>query len=235
MKKSFDDTFLAHAYSVFKNLPLDSVSDVMRRYAMSERVKITYPETPKWNDSRHFLDNLHAFSNEIKFEILEELSDFGLGMNAKRREFKKILYSDYGNFKKHGRTSMYSAEIEKTFHWLEEYPNSLTQYHKSVAMFAHYHDSRDTLDNIRLCIEIFMKEILQSNADWNILVKELEEKVIKDITPEFKNVFFVLLNKYITFQNKDVKHNSNVRKEEVEFVFEISLTFLRVIARIHSK
>jgi hypothetical protein len=237
MPSEFSDTFLAHAFSIVKKKR--SYSDLVKvqvKHAVTMRLDLPNVKTASLQGQADFLENLSKFPDDVKFKILDELTE-GLAciLDEEVENFRKALHADYRHLKVNGRAIEFSNSIEKTRHWLERYPKALTQYEKCVEMFEIYGDSRDIVDNTRLCLEIFMKEVLGSEKQWDDLVPEFRKNLKGEITPQFTTMFFHLLNLYKVYQNENAKHNSRVEDNEVSFVFDLSLAFLRIFAQIHSK
>jgi len=54
-------------------------------------------------------------------------------------------------------------------------------------------------------------------------------------SPELTNMFQKLLDYYSKYQNSYVKHNDDVIEEEIEFIFEITASFMKHLVRLNSR
>ena len=54
----------------------------------------------------------------------------------------------------------------------------------------------------------------------------------RGVTPQFRNMFEKLLDYYSKWQNDHVKHDDALREEEIEFVFELTASFMKHIVRV---
>ena len=70
--------------------------------------------------------------------------------------------------------------IIKTEHWLEDYQEAYKLYRLALEQYEEQGDSRNILDNMRLSLELFLKEILGNNKSlenqYQYLGGVLEEK-----------------------------------------------------------
>jgi hypothetical protein len=123
--------------------------------------------------------------------------------------------------------------IEETRHWLAAYPEVLALYNGALEKFEHGGFDRNLLDDLRLALEKRLQFGLQNG-------KSLENQVpligayIKQRggSKELANMFVKLVDYYATYQNTYVKHDDAVIEEEIEFVFEITSSFMKHLIRL---
>lgn len=124
--------------------------------------------------------------------------------------------------------------IDETKHWLNDYPDSLKQYQSALDKFKGNIFERNLLDDLRLSLELLMKGILENEKSLENQLSDLG-KFIQDRggSKELGNMFQKLIEYFSKYQNSYVKHNDNVIEEEIEFVFEITSSFMKHFIRIN--
>ena len=87
---------------------------------------------------------------------------------------------------------------------------------------------RNVLDDMRLALELFLKEILNNQKSLENQLSEIGNfQKGKGKSQEFINMFKQLLDYYAKYQNKYVKHDDAVKPEEIDFVIELTTLFMR--------
>ena len=71
------------------------------------------------------------------------------------------------------------------------------------------------MDDLRSNLEIFLKDYINNKKS---LENQKEELLLymknKDVSPEIRNMFWALLDRYSKYQNEYVKHDDNVKEQE---------------------
>lgn len=212
-----------------------------RQYAIKYDVNLPHTRYPSGvlNKRTILYDNLMAFSAEQQYLIIKELCEhesFGVRKDAKREELKVRLANRYHHF----AGSQTGAEINEiliseTRHWLEAYPRVLEAYNSALQKYDGRIFHRNLLDDLRLALELLLKEIFDNSkplekqiADVGVFIKE------GGGSKEFSNMFQKLVDYFTHYQNSYVKHNSAVIEHEIEFVFEITSSFMKHLVRLSS-
>ena len=106
----------------------------------------------------------------------------------------------------------------------------------AVAQLGQETFDRNCLDNARLALEVLLKEILENDKSIEGQ-QELIGRFIKENggSKYFTNMFRTLLDYYSKYQNNLVKHKDEVVELEVEFIIELTATFMKTLARLHAK
>ena len=95
---------------------------------------------------------------------------------------------------------------------------------------------RNLLDDLRLSLELLLKSIF-ANA------KSLENQIAnlgtfiqdKGGSKELGNMFQKLVEYFSKYQNSYVKHDDNVVEEEIEFILELTSSFMKHLVRINNR
>lgn len=112
---------------------------------------------------------------------------------------------------------------------LEETSGSMKLYDDAVT-FLYGIDNRAALDNLRLCIEQLMKDILGNSKP---LEKQKDDfgKYLKKkgLSNEIRTQAINTLDSFIRYQNNNVKHNFKEEYLEMDFVFSIGESLIKVL------
>ena len=204
-------------------------------------VTVPYPETLQdaGNKRNAIIESLKRFSGQQQFIIIDELSthsSFAVGAPSRdeRTKLRHDLHTKHGAFK----TETLSKELDlplvaETRHWLENYPAALGLFDQAKAKYDLGGMGRNVLDDLRLALEKLLHAVLGNDKSLEhqmpLLGKLLKEK---GASKELANMLEKLLRYYCDFQNDHVKHDDDVKEEEIEIVFEMSAAFMKHIVRV---
>lgn len=115
-------------------------------------------------------------------------------------------------------------------------PEALSLYGQALEKYDHGAFSRNLLDDLRLALEKLLSAILANE-------KSLENQVAlvgsyiknKGGSPECTNMFVKLLDYYAKYHNSYVKHDDAVVEEEIEFIIEITSSFMKHLVRLGTR
>lgn len=215
------------------------IANYCSSYAVDFDVNIPYGSYP-FNDAPNkrtaLKKNLENFSPNQQFKIIKELCELeDFKGNSKVKDLKLKLYTRYGHLNTES-DNVNEILIDETKHWLQDYPQALKEYQAALDKFKNNIFERNLIDDLRLSLELLLKDILAND-------KSLENQLAglggfiqnKGGSKELGNMFQKLVEYYSKYQNTYIKHNDNVIEEEVEFIFEITSSFMKHFIRIHEK
>lgn len=133
--------------------------------------------------------------------------------------------------------SSYSKEINflliaQAKNFLSRYPSAFTLYEQALEKFERKLYERNILDDLRLSLEILLKEILKNNKSLENQLESLGKlQKQKGASKEITNVLQKVLNYFADYQNNYVKHNDNVNPDEIEFMINLTSTLMRFIMK----
>lgn len=123
--------------------------------------------------------------------------------------------------------------VSETFYWINNFPTVKKRFEIAVNYYKSNSDLRDAVDNLRLALEILLKEILNNQKSLENQLQPIgiyQEKL--GIGIEIRNMFQKTLDCYIKFQNDKVKHNDKINNlHEVEFIFGLTMLFIRILIK----
>jgi hypothetical protein len=233
--------FITHAADVLGDTSSGlSGSEIVRYfsgYALDFNIDIPYATYPldAPNKRTALRANLLAFSAKQQYKIIKELCELDrFKGNQNVRDLKIKLLSRYSQFAEMDvAAEINETLIEETRHWLEGYPESLKLFQDAITKFENKLFTRNILDDLRLSLELLLKIILNNNKSLENQIEGLG-KHLKDkgCSKELRNMFLKLIDYYCQYQNSYVKHDDAVIEEEIEFIFEITSSFMKHIVRM---
>lgn len=237
-------TFINHASEVLgatgPGLSGSKIADHLSAYAIDFNVNIPYPEYPfpaeLPNKRTALRENLKVFSPQQQFKIIKELCELDhFKENTDAKDLKIKLVSRYGNLNAgNNGNEVNEALIEETKHWLQNYPDSLKLYQDALAKFDNQIFQRNLLDDLRLSLEILLKNILGNNKSLENQLGDIGAFIqAKNGSKELNNMFVKLIDYYSKYNNTYVKHDDAVIENEIEFIFEMTSSFMKFLARLH--
>lgn len=193
----------------------------------------SYPFTDLPNKRTALRENLMAFNPEQQFRIIKELCELDqFSENKTAKDLKIKLISRYGHLG-NSDTEINEPLIEETKNWLADHPDSLKLYEEALAKFNGNIFQRNTLDDLRLSLEVLLKSILENEKSLDNQLPEVGKYVSKNAgSKELVNMFVKLLDYFSKYQNTYVKHNDAVIETEIEFIFEMTSSFMKFLIRI---
>jgi len=210
-------------------------------YAVEYNVDIPHPTYPfgMRNKRTALYENLMAFSPQQQYRIIRELCDhpsLPLEPSRERRELKIRLVTRYAHLApKDGTSEINETLIEETRHWLGDYPDVLSLYNDALEKYEHGIFHRNLLDDLRLSLERLLRAVLRNNKSLENQIKFIGIYVKEGGgSTEFVNMFLKLIDYYATYHNTYVKHDDAVIEEEIEFIFEITSSFMKHLIRLEN-
>lgn len=240
-RDSIPSPFVSYAANILGDilhgLTASEIGQNCTDYAVDFNVDIphlSYPfEAP--NKRTALRENLLAFSAQQQYKIIKELCELEkFRDNQKVKDLKIKLISRYSHLsEKSEESEINESLIEETRHWLQDYPDSLRLYHEALSKFQNGVFTRNLLDDLRLALELLLKGIFKNDKSLENQIAILGDHLkTKSGSKELTNMFVKLVDYYCKYQNSYVKHDDAVIEEEIEFIFEITSSFMKHIVRL---
>lgn len=121
--------------------------------------------------------------------------------------------------------------------WIKDFSKAKKRFVRAVELFREGKDYRDSIDNLRLTLELLLKELLGNEKSLEKQIEDIGKYLAKHrIGKEIRNMFQKILNYYVKFQNERVKHDDDLNSiNDVEFVFSLSMIFIRVLIKSNNE
>lgn len=194
-----------------------------------------YPfDSPNKRTALH--DNLAVFAPKQQYQIIRELCDRldPDGVNAPVAKLKSKLLAEYTKFAEQDQeTDMHRTLLVETGHWLSNHPRVRKLFDDALQKHDGGTFRRNTLDDLRLALELLLRELFVNE-------KSLENQIAsvglfvkhKGGSKELANMFQKLVDYYAGYQNTYVKHEDAVIAAEIEFIFELTASFMKHFLRL---
>ena len=122
--------------------------------------------------------------------------------------------------------------FEEVEELLENYPGVKEIYINGLQKYEQNIFERNTLDDMRLSLELLVKKLLRNDKSLENNINEicnfLKEKHIAN---ELRNTFRTLVDYYTKYQNNHVKHDEKVNSLEIEFIMEQTSIMMKFLIR----
>jgi len=238
MKKPINNVFLTYASDILAETQSGLTSTEIGKYfsakSLDHNVEIPHYKPPfveVANKRTAFLENLQKFNSDQQFEIIKELSD-RLSHLEPVKDLKTKLYSMYPDYIPSGEEILKSELVIETKHWLEPFKKSYELYNSSLGKFDKKIYQRNLIDDLRLSLELLLKELLKNEKPLEKQIADVGAyQKAKGISTETTNMFNTLLDYYSKYQNIYVKHDDNVNEKEIEFIVDLTSTFMKFITK----
>lgn len=238
-------TFLSKAADVLADtnsgLSGSQIVRAMNAYGDQWGVRVPHPSYPfeAGNKRTALLDSLKAFSPSQQFQIVEELCDhhfFPIAAPSKdeRRKLKAELFTRFGEYRSNKEVRELDVPlIDETRHWLHGHSKSLALLEQAKLKYDAKVFQRSLIDDLRLGLELLLKSVLGNTKSLENQIPLIGAKLKeRSVSPQFINMFQKLLDYYCKYQNDYVKHDDNLPEEEIEFIFELTASFMKQVARV---
>jgi len=122
------------------------------------------------------------------------------------------------------------TNINETTELLKKFPKPYELYCEATRKVNDRSMYRNSLDDLRLAIELLLKKILNNNKSLENQKSELG-KFLKDkkITIEIRSTFITILDYYTKCHNHNVKHDNTVEETDIKLMFNLSTEFIRYL------
>lgn len=208
-------------------------------YAVEHNVKIPHQMYPfeAGNKRTALRENLQAFPPHLQFELIRTLCEHAQVVERSpgaSRKLKIQLITRYGHLARDPVSADVSQElVDETRHWLDSFPEAAVLYDKALGKYRAGELERNVLDDLRLALEILLRGVLDNAKSLENQIGLLGNYVTgKWGSPEFCNMFVKLVDYFIKYQNRYVKHNDDVIKDEVDFIIEITSSFMKHVVKL---
>ena len=229
-------SFLTHASDILADTAKGLSGTQLVKFFVSKSVdygvEIPHSKAPLTdvpNKRAAFLENLERFSPNQQFEIINELAEHkDFIENEDAIKLRQKLHSQYSLFGNSGIAE--SDLVKQTEHWLQQYPDPYKLYMSGIEKYKAKIYERNLLDDFRLSLELLLKSILGNNKSLENQIADLATfQKARGMSTEVTNMFNKLVDYYSKYQNTYVKHNDNVNHKEIDFVIDLTSSFMKYL------
>lgn len=240
------NTFLSKASDVLgdtsKGLSGSNIVKAFTSYGYDYELDIPHSSYPfkAGNKSTALLANLRVFNPEQQYKIIRELCEhpnLSQPITDEITNLKIQLIARYGSFFGNSSdTTLNQPLVEETKSFLSDFPNSEGVYLSALSKFNNGVFERNLVDDLRLSLELLLKAIFSNEKSLENQISEIGRFInSKGGSKHFSNMFSKLVDYYTKYQNVFVKHNDAVIEEEIEFLFEMTSSFIKHLIKLQHK
>jgi hypothetical protein len=238
--------FLTHASDILgdtdQGLSGNNIVRAFVSYAFDLNVTIPHASYPfdAPNKRTALLENLRSFEAKDQYRIIKELCEhpkLPQPVSDSINNLKIQLIARYGSqFGVISSETLNVTLVDEAKHWLASFPDSLRLYESSLMKFSNGVFERNLLDDLRLSMEVLLKEIFRNGKSLENQISDIGTFISNNGgSKQFTNMFRTLVDYYSKYQNTFVKHNDAVVEEEVEFIFEMTSSFMKHLVKMSIK
>lgn len=141
-------------------------------------------------------------------------------------EIKSVLDSYY---KSSNKTKSLKA-LTKVKETISGHDKSVRLFEDSIKNISANGSNRATLDNVRLALERYLQEVLGNSNTLEHQEKHLKEFLKeKNATEDVRTGITTLLHNFYRYQNDHVKHDYDVKDEDVDYYINVANTIFQQI------
>ena len=117
--------------------------------------------------------------------------------------------------------------INETKNILHKHPKAEKLFNTALDKYSQGIYERNLLDDMRLALELFLKSVLSNNKsleNQKSAIGKFQKE--KNASPELSNIFIKLVDCYAQYHNSNIKHNDNVKKNEIGFLINLTSSLI---------
>ncbi|MER2226338.1 MAG: hypothetical protein ABS916_04710 [Carnobacterium sp.] len=184
------------------------IDDFSERYAFDNLALDSPLEIPKTRE------RLKLFTISQIFNFLKELNDIK----------PESYFNIYSRIIELYPEELSKNNIKQVFKRFENYPNVIKAWEQANFLLETKH-FREAVDNSRLAIELFFKELFKNKKSLENQKNEIGD-FLKKQPKEFRDLTISHIRSYEVLQNSQFKHNSPSGIEEIEVRYILNTTYL---------
>lgn len=185
----------------------------------------------------YFFDILMGYPEDVRQHVYEVfLSKLEGTYPMQVKEIRDILGGGIVDIRKEFfKRAIVAKEIDEemlisTLNGLEAHPEANKLYMQALSAYRTGKDVRHILDDIRLSLEYYLRDILQNGKTLEnqlpLITAHLKEK---GVSIEIINLFRQLLDYLNKYQNENVKHWDEVKPSEVDLIINLTNSAYRFL------
>jgi len=118
-----------------------------------------------------------------------------------------------------------------TYSQLSVCPAAQTVYKSGITKYAEKKFDRNVLDDMRLSLELLVKQILGNGKSLENQTSELGSK-LSGYHTEIRNLVIKTVDYLCKYQNHYVKHNDAVNPEEIDYIIEQTSATINFLIKV---
>lgn len=240
MNTKIDNAFLTIACEWFGNgLSGTKIIRFCNEYSFKHDIKLAYEsmdlQVTKGKNKRAVLfENIKRFDGKHQFEMLIELCKMPeFNGNPDTLEIQSKLIERYSEFAPDPTALLDIKIITEAKHLLNDYPHIKKHYESALIKYQTMIFDRNLVDDLRFAFEQLLKEMLGNDRPLERQQDDLRRFLqANGISDSLISMYNKLREYYCNYQNIHAKHNDLTKKEEFEFIIELTSIMMKLILRV---
>lgn len=246
MSTNIDDAFLTCVCEWFgdtnNGLTGAQIIKFCSEYSFKYGIPLAYESmdmqvTKGKNKRTVFLENIKRFNGKQQFEMILALCLLDEFQGLERTsEIHSRLIQRYSSFAPDPSELLNIPIVTETKQLLDDYPQIKKHYESALIKYQTQIFGRNLVDDLRFAFEQLLKEKLNNDRP---LEKQQDDlcRFLKagGISDSLISMYNKLREYYCEYQNINAKHNDLTKKEEFEFIIELTSIMMKLILRVSGK
>ncbi|MBP6977466.1 MAG: hypothetical protein PHD61_06455 [Bacteroidales bacterium] len=128
------------------------------------------------------------------------------------------------------RPNINSDLLKQNLVELKEFPEAAKLFQSAMDKLNKSRFERNLLDDLRLSLEVLLKSVLNNNKNLENQLDSIGEYLKQSGTSkEVVNMFRTLTDYFGKYQNSYIKHNDNIKEQEVDLLVNLTSAFINFI------
>ncbi|MDD2229024.1 MAG: hypothetical protein PHY48_06400 [Candidatus Cloacimonetes bacterium] len=243
MNSKIDNAFLTIACDWFgdtdNGLKGAQIIRFCSEYSFKHGIQLAYESmdlrvTKGKNKRTVLLENIKRFDGKKQFEMILALCRLDEFRDKERTlEIQTRLIERYSEYAPDPSELLDISIITETKHLLDDYPEVKKHYESALIKYQAQIFERNLIDDMRFSFELLLKDILSNDRplekQQDDLCKFLQTNGISD---SLISMYNKLREYYCNYQNIHAKHNDLIKKQELEFIIELTSIMMKLILRV---
>ena len=147
-------------------------------------------------------------------------------------EIQSRLIERYSEFAPDPSDLLDISIITETKHLLDDYPQVKIHYESALIKYQTQIFERNLVDDLRFSFEQLLKNVLSNDRPLEKQQDDISKFLkAKGISDSLISMYNKLREYYCDYQNIHAKHNDQIKKQELEFIIELTSIMMKLLLR----
>lgn len=194
------------------------------------------------NDLQNFMTFMFFLQLTLNYDFSGYISNKTLAKRfaeaMKLCNIKSKILDDNGSY------DIYPSNIEfldkplvtEVLNWLNDFPDAKKNFSKALKTERIDANYRNIIDDLRISLELFLKQILKNNKSLEKQNSYIGEYLKNNnVSIEISNIYIKLMDYYTKYNNHHAKHDDSVIEIEIDYLIYLTSSFIRFIMLVEEQ
>lgn len=209
------------------------IIDITKYFAKSINKRVPISEAGNETKQEILRQNIDCFSDDEIFDFISQLKKISF------IKCENYLCEEIDELLEYQASEIHNSKSRETIRdLLNDYPSKIKNQWSKACRFFDKGEYRESLDSIRLSLELLVKNITRADKSLENQKKNLGNFFkAKGISSQITNLFLKMLNMYEKIQNDKVKHDvpEDLNCEEIAFLMNQASTIIKFLIACDKK